>query len=85
MPSSTMEEKIVNDTVAWARSLAELRGRNADWAERAVKESIVATEKVALEEGIIIFVVEELNIKNFLDLGSFMGYYSCFVSKYFNQ
>lgn len=59
-PSSTMEEKIVNDTVAWARSLAELRGRNADWAERAVKESIVATEKVALEEGIIDFVVEDV-------------------------
>ena len=33
----------------------------------------------------IISVVEKLKIKNFLDLGSFMGYYSCFVSKYFNE
>lgn len=51
--SSPMSDKIVNSTVSWARSLAELRGRNADWAERAVRESITATETEALEQNVI--------------------------------
>ncbi|WP_449267339.1 NfeD family protein [Gimesia algae] len=59
-PSTPMTDKMVNDTVAWAKSLAELRGRNADWAERAVKESIVVTEKEALKEGIIDLVAEDV-------------------------
>jgi membrane-bound serine protease (ClpP class) len=42
---SPSEQKIVNDTVAWARGLALLHGRNAAWAERAVRESIVATSR----------------------------------------
>jgi len=50
---SVMEEKAVNDARAWARTLAELRGRNADWAEAAVSESesIAATE--ALERNVV--------------------------------
>ncbi len=45
---TAMEQKLVNDTVAWAKSLAELRDRNADWAVQAVTESsvLVATEAV---------------------------------------
>ena len=35
----TMEEKVVNDAVAYIRSIAEARGRNASWAEDAVRES----------------------------------------------
>jgi membrane-bound serine protease (ClpP class) len=54
------EVKIVNDTVAWARGLAELRGRNVDWAERAVRESLVSTEQQALEDGTIDFVAADL-------------------------
>jgi len=56
-----MEEKIVNDTVAWARSLAELRGRNADWAARAVKESLSAPASEALKEGAVDLVADDLN------------------------
>jgi membrane-bound serine protease (ClpP class) len=43
------ETKALNDAVAYIRSLAEMRGRNADWAERAVREaaSLPATEAVA--------------------------------------
>ncbi len=56
-----MEEKILNDAVAWARSLAELRGRNAEWAALAVTESrsITATEAVA--ENVIDLIAEDLD------------------------
>ena len=48
-----VEQKLVNDAVADIRSLAEKRGRNADWAEEAVRQSVSITEKEALEEGVI--------------------------------
>src|SRR5512138_1923370 len=45
-----MAKKVENDTVAFARSIADARGRNADWAEKAVRKSVsvVATEAVKL-------------------------------------
>jgi membrane-bound serine protease (ClpP class) len=58
-----MGEKILNDMVARIRTIAQRRGRNADWAERAVRESISSTEEEALELGVIDLVaadVEEL-------------------------
>ncbi len=48
-----MVEKVVNDAVASIRSIAEKRGRNADWAEKAVRQSVSVTEKEALELGVI--------------------------------
>ena len=48
-----MAEKVINDTVAFARSIAQERGRNADWAERAVRESVSVTEREALELSVI--------------------------------
>lgn len=50
---SPAEQKIVNDTVAWARSLAELRGRNTDWVSRAVTESISAAASEALSNNVV--------------------------------
>jgi len=49
----TMEEKVVNDAAAYIRSIAESRGRNADWAEQAVRESVSITEAEALEMNVI--------------------------------
>ena len=51
--SSPIEDKLVNDTAAWARGLAHLRGRNAEWAARAVTESLVLTDVEATEERIV--------------------------------
>lgn len=48
-----MTSKVVNDAAATIRALAEARGRNADWAERAVRESESITETEALELNII--------------------------------
>lgn len=45
--------KITNDAVAQARTLAERRGRNADWAEQAVREAVSITANDALEENVI--------------------------------
>jgi len=57
----TMESKVANDAAAYIRSLAEKRGRNADWAEKAVRESVSVSESVALKEGIIDLVAPDLN------------------------
>jgi membrane-bound serine protease (ClpP class) len=48
-----MEAKILNDTVAWARSIAEQRDRNADWAEQAVRESVAVTDREAVDLDIV--------------------------------
>lgn len=48
-----MMKKAVNDSVAYIRGLAEKRGRNADWAERAVREADSITSEEALELGVI--------------------------------
>ena len=49
-----MEQKIVNDTEAWARGLAQRRGRNAeDWAAKAVTESRVLLAAEAVDQGVV--------------------------------
>jgi len=57
--ASAMELKMVNDAVAFIRGLAELRGRNADWAESAVREAASLTASVALEENVIDLVARD--------------------------
>ncbi len=57
---STMEHKFTNDAVAYIRSLAELRGRNADWAEKSVKESATLSAQSALNEHVIDYVSDTI-------------------------
>lgn len=59
--SSVMEEKITNDAVAYIRSIAEKRGKNADWAEKAVRESKSITATEALEKGVIDLIAPSLD------------------------
>ncbi len=57
--SGPMAEKIVNDMVAYIKSIAEKRGRNVTWAEKAVRESVSITEKEALKENVIDIVAKD--------------------------
>lgn len=50
--SEEMEEKVVNDASAYIKSIAQERGRDARWAEKAVRESASLTAEEALEQGI---------------------------------
>jgi membrane-bound serine protease (ClpP class) len=59
--SDTMEEKVVNDAAAYIRSIAEAHGRNMDWAEKAVRESVSATEREALDLNVIDLIAFDLN------------------------
>jgi len=58
----TMAEKATNDASAYIKSLAERSGRNAAWAENAVRKSVSATETEALKEHIVDFVSKDLNV-----------------------
>ncbi len=54
----TMQEKVVNDAAAYIKSIAGKRGRNAEWAEEAVRKSVSITEKEALNLKVIDIVAE---------------------------
>ena len=57
----TMSEKVINDMVAQAKSVAEKRGRNAKWVEDAIRESVSVTETEALKENIIDLIATDTN------------------------
>lgn len=58
---TTMAEKMVNDAAALARAVAERRGRNAEWAELAVRRSVSITAQEALETKVIDLVADDLD------------------------
>lgn len=57
----TMALKASNDAAAYIRSIAEQRGRNGDWAEKAVRESASLTETQALKNNVIDLVANDLD------------------------
>ena len=59
-PGTALERKVVNDAVAYIRGLAELRGRNADWAEQAVRGAASLTATDALKQKVIDIVARDL-------------------------
>ena len=60
-PATAMERKAVNDAVAYLKSLAELRGRNAQWAELAVRRGASLSASEALQKGVIDLVAKDLS------------------------
>ncbi len=59
--SGAMEEKVTNDAAAYARSLADRRGRSSEWAERMVRESVSSTAEEAVDEGVADFVAADMS------------------------
>ncbi len=59
--NDALRAKVINDSVAYIRALAEKRGRNADWAEEAVRDAASVTANEALALGVIDLVAEDID------------------------
>jgi membrane-bound serine protease (ClpP class) len=57
---TTMERKVINDSVAYLRSLGELRGRNVEFAEAAVRDAATLTASQALSQHVIEIIAADL-------------------------
>jgi len=57
----SMTEKVLNDMVAFTKGIAQRRGRNAEWAEKAVRESVSITADEALKNNVIDLVAKDLD------------------------
>ena len=58
--TTAMERKVVNDAVAYIRGLAELRGRNAEWAESAVRGAASLSATAALQQKVIEIIARDV-------------------------
>ena len=56
----TMTEKVTNDLVAFTKGIAKRRGRNEEWAEKAIRESVSITSSEALELNVIDLVAKDM-------------------------
>ena len=54
-----LRTKIINDTAVYARSIAEARGRNADWAEEAVRDGASIGAEEAVEIGVVDLIADD--------------------------
>ena len=59
--NKTMSEKVINDMVAYTKSIAKKRGRNIKWAEDVVRESVSITETEALKENVIDIIAKDID------------------------
>ncbi|MHB1201498.1 MAG: hypothetical protein ACYCZ6_18490, partial [Polaromonas sp.] len=60
MPTDAMTAKQVNDASAFIRGLAQQRGRNAEWAERAVREAATLTASEALRDNVVDVIAKDV-------------------------
>ncbi len=56
-----MQDKVLNDTIAWVKTIAQARGRNVKWAVEAVTKSVSVTENEALNLNIIDYIAENVD------------------------
>jgi len=59
-PTTTEQAKVLNDAIAYIRSLAQLRGRNAQWAEQAVREAATLTASEAKDKHVVEIVADNV-------------------------
>jgi membrane-bound serine protease (ClpP class) len=59
-PTDTLMRKQTHDAAAYIRGLAQLRGRNVEWAERAVREAVSLSAEEALKLKVIEVVAEDV-------------------------
>jgi membrane-bound serine protease (ClpP class) len=57
---SGVDQKVINDAVAYLKGLAQLRGRNAEWAEKAVREAATLTASEALTERVVDILADDV-------------------------
>ncbi|AJO75888.1 nodulation protein NfeD [Pseudomonas sp. MRSN 12121] len=60
-PADTLTHKQINDAAAYIRGLAQLRGRNAEWAEQAVREAVSLPAREALKLKVVDYVADDLD------------------------
>ncbi len=58
---STLAKKVTNDAVANLRSIAEKRGRNQDWVERAIRDGESITSSQALDSNVVEYIADDLD------------------------
>jgi membrane-bound serine protease (ClpP class) len=56
----TMTDKVVNDAVSYIKTIAKSRGRNVDWAEKAVRTSVSITEEEAVKLRVVDFIATDM-------------------------
>ena len=56
-----MEEKVVNDMASYGRGIAKEKGRNAEWVEKAVRESVSITADEAVDKNVVDLVAADID------------------------
>jgi membrane-bound serine protease (ClpP class) len=57
----TMSEKVVNDMASYGRGIAENKGRNGEWVEKAIRESVSITAEEAVKKNVVDLVAKDID------------------------